>query len=202
MGLTWQERKHHVLEGVISLCWCQQQGPMCTHSVLASSCERGNERMEEQTQFLIPSLRNAPLTPSKMTDFLSLGTAWTLTPELKATQGLTSVLAASAYYQWPSLQWTNDPSYHLQVDKKKYLPTVLDRWPPRKHTIQVGKKAEFKFSLHFTPTDCCLLLHGHFNPPLMLCWFLFNVEYSMLSPWVMLRIKEGRAVRIILHSSY
>lgn len=75
MGLTWQERKHHVLEGVISLCWCQQQGPMCTHSVLASSCERGNERMEEQTQFLIPSLRNAPLTPSKMTDFLSLGTA-------------------------------------------------------------------------------------------------------------------------------
>lgn len=86
--------------------------------------------------------------------------------------------------------------------KKKYLPTVLDRWPPRKHTIQVGKKAEFKFSLHFTPTDCCLLLHGHSNPPLMLCWFLFNVEYSMLSPWVMLRIKEGRAIRIILHSSY
>lgn len=32
--------------------------------------------------------------------------------------------------------------------KKTYLPTVLDRWPPRKHTIQVGKKAEFKFSLH------------------------------------------------------
>lgn len=129
------------------MCWrvsspragVSSRAPLCTHSVPAITCERGKERMEELTQFLIPSLRNAPDTLKKM-DFDRL---------LVCGDFLNSNTWAEGYTRlhWLHQHTISGDPFNEQMTllsltswPKKNLPIVVDRWPSRKHTIQVGKK--------------------------------------------------------------